>query len=66
MNGGVHKGSRARVKRVNISNNSSRCLINEHLRSIYRRLMTSITMFIMPLSNHYITTQHSHRVNMDF
>jgi hypothetical protein len=33
---GVHDGLGARANKVNASNKSSRCLINEHLRSIYR------------------------------
>jgi hypothetical protein len=36
-------------------------------RSIYRvRSRVSITIFVMPPSNHYVTTQHSHRVITDF
>jgi hypothetical protein len=44
----------------------SMCPINEHLRSIYREIKGLIIMSIISLSNHYITTQHSHMVITDF
>jgi hypothetical protein len=67
MSEGVCEGLRACARRVNSSNNYSMCPINKHLGVyLYERSSVSITMYVMPLSNHYITTQCSHRFIMDF
>jgi hypothetical protein len=44
-----------------------RCPINKH-PGVYlqEEINGQITLYVIPLPNHYIITQHSHRVIMDF
>jgi hypothetical protein len=60
-NEGVCEGTGAHMGKVNTSYNSSQVSHQwAHVVYLYGRSRISITMFVMSLSNHYITTHHSH------